>query len=131
MKKTVWLLALCLAFSAGLSRAQDDSYKGWNTDQLKAEIAKLKKQIADLQAKANLNSSDYSTNDSTVTDVNGVTKVDDFEKETPILGTSWWEGCDQNKMGTTISPDPYTRLKGGSPKSPGYCAGMKGAFGPQ
>lgn len=130
MRKTVWLLALCLALSVGLSRADDNSYQGWTTDQLKAEIAKLKKQIADLQAKANSSSSDYSTDNSMVSDANGVTKIDDFEKESPSLGTSWWEGCDQNKMGTTISPDPYTRLKGGSPKSPGYCAGMKGHLGP-
>jgi hypothetical protein len=130
MKKAGWLLVVALVFAAGLSWAEDDPYQGWNTGQLKAEIAKLKKQVAELQAKTDSNSPDYSSGDSTLPGLNGVTKVDDFEKETPSLGNSWWEGCDQNKMGTTIAPDPYTRLKGGSPLSHGYCAGMKGHLGP-
>ncbi len=130
MKKTFWMLVIGFAFTTGLLRAEDDAYKGWTPDQLKTEIVKLKKQISDLQAKIRSNSSDYSNNDSSVSETSEVIKVDDFEKETPALGTSWWEGCDQNKMGTTIAPDPYTRLKGGSPKSPGYCAGMKGHLGP-
>jgi hypothetical protein len=130
MKKARWLFVVVMMFMAGSLWAADDPYQGWNTDQLKAEIAKLKKQVDDLQAKSASNTSNYSTGDSTLSDVNGVTKVDDFEKETPSLGNAWWEGCDQNKMGTTIFPDPYTRLKGGSPQSPGYCAGMKGHLGP-
>jgi hypothetical protein len=57
-------------------------------------------------------------------------KVDDFESDHPSFGGGWWAGGDQNNMGTTVSPDPYERLKGGSPKSPGYCAGIKGHLGP-
>ena len=56
----------------------------------------------------------------------GTWKIDDFE--TP--DRNWWLGCDQNNMGTTVSPATYQRLEGGSPATPGYCAGFKGHLGP-
>jgi hypothetical protein len=130
VKNFRWVIALGFIFATTGVMADDDPYKGWTSDQFKTEINKLKKQINELQLKDGLTAPAYSAEDSTFTDANGVTKVDDFEKETPAFGNAWWEGCDQNKMGTTISPDPYTRIKGGSPKSPGYCAGMKGHLGP-
>ena len=45
------------------------------------------------------------------------------------LGWGWSCGSDQNNMGTTLEPDPYERLKGGSPLTSGYSAGLKGHLG--
>lgn len=58
-----------------------------------------------------------------------VLKVDDFESGSPAFGAGWFEGCDTNGV-TKLSPVPFATLPGGSPKSPGHCAGMKGHFGP-
>ncbi len=59
-----------------------------------------------------------------------VLKVDDFESGSPAFGGTWWEGCDANGV-TKLSPVPFAVLQGGSPLSPGHCAGMKGHMGPQ
>jgi len=94
-----------------------------------AEVIRLKKQVDELQKK--LKSADaMETPEPTPSGAAGVLKIDDFESDRPSFGGGWWEGGDQNDMGTTVIPDPYTRLKGGSPQSPGYCAGMKGHLGP-
>lgn len=58
-----------------------------------------------------------------------VLKIDDFETDQSTLGTVWWTGSDTNNLGTTLAPNPFVRSKGGSPKSPGYCAGIKGHLG--
>jgi peptidoglycan/xylan/chitin deacetylase (PgdA/CDA1 family) len=58
-----------------------------------------------------------------------ILKVDDFESATPAFGASWWTGCDTNGV-TKLSPVPFTVSQGGSPKSKGHCAGMKGILGP-
>ncbi len=58
-----------------------------------------------------------------------VLKVDDFESSSPAYGAAWWEGCDTNGV-TKLSPVPFATLAGGSPKSPGHCAGLKGRMAP-
>jgi peptidoglycan/xylan/chitin deacetylase (PgdA/CDA1 family) len=58
-----------------------------------------------------------------------VLKVDDFESGAPSFGGGWWEGCDTNGV-TKLSPMPFAALAGGSPRSPGHSAGMKGHLGP-
>lgn len=58
-----------------------------------------------------------------------VLKVDDFESDKPSFGNGWWTGCDQNNLGTTLQPQPFERLPGGSPTSKGFCAGIKGHMG--
>ncbi len=58
-----------------------------------------------------------------------VLKVDDFESGSPAYGGGWTEGCDSNGV-TKLSPTPFAPLPGGSPKTPGHCAGMKGHMGP-
>ena len=58
-----------------------------------------------------------------------VLKVDDFESASPSYGSGWWSGCDAAGV-TKLSPIPFAPLPGGSPKSPGHCAGMKGHIGP-
>jgi hypothetical protein len=60
---------------------------------------------------------------------NKVLKVDDFEADKPLFGNGWWTGCDQNNLGTTLNPQPFERLPGGSPQSKGFCAGIKGHMG--
>jgi hypothetical protein len=59
-----------------------------------------------------------------------VLKLDDFESSTPLYGSGWWTGCDTFGV-TKLEPMPFTTLAGGSPQSPGHCAGMKGHMGPQ
>jgi len=58
-----------------------------------------------------------------------VLKVDDFESSSPLFGAVWWEGCDANGV-TKLTPNSFAVLAGGSPQSPGHCAGMKGHMGP-
>jgi peptidoglycan/xylan/chitin deacetylase (PgdA/CDA1 family) len=58
-----------------------------------------------------------------------VLKVDDFEGGGGAFGGGWWEGCDGNGV-TKLSPVPFVTLPGGSPASPGHCAGMKGHLAP-
>ena len=58
-----------------------------------------------------------------------VLKVDDFESGSPSFGAGWFEGCDTNGV-TKLAPVPFATLTGGSPQSPGHCAGMKGHFAP-
>jgi peptidoglycan/xylan/chitin deacetylase (PgdA/CDA1 family) len=54
-----------------------------------------------------------------------VLKVDDFESFAPSFGAGWGEACDGYGK-TKLSPVPFSPLPGGSPLSPGHCAGMKG-----
>ncbi len=56
-------------------------------------------------------------------------KVDDFESGSPSTGTAWWTGCDNNHLGTSLSPIPFVPDMGGSPLSPGHCAHIWGRFG--
>ncbi len=56
-----------------------------------------------------------------------VLKLDDFEAGSPAFGAGWFEGCDTNGV-TKLAPVPFAPLTGGSPQSPGHCAGMKGHF---
>jgi len=58
-----------------------------------------------------------------------VLKVGDFESGPSDFSGSWWEGCDTNGV-TKLSPVPFVALLGGSPRSPGHCAGMKGHMAP-
>ena len=124
-----FLLALCLAFSAGLaaSGSEINVYATMDAKRLRgavelleAELAKIKSRLEVLEAmkpaaqgKAWL--------------------LDDFENEeawkTPG-GGGWWAGGDQHGMGTTVDPDPYQRQKGGCPDSPGYSGGIDGHLGP-
>jgi len=56
-------------------------------------------------------------------------KVDDFEGGPPATGTAWWTGCDNNHLGTSLSPIPFTVEKGGSSLSPAHCAHIWGHYG--
>jgi Complex I intermediate-associated protein 30 (CIA30) len=108
--------------------AAADPYQGWTKEQLKAEIVRLKELVAELRFKTAPDSGYGAGHSEAVTGT--AVPVDDFESDMPAMGGSWWEGCDQNDMGTTLIPNPFERLAGGSPLSPGFCAGMKGHLGP-
>ena len=58
-----------------------------------------------------------------------VLKLDDFESSSPAFGGAWFAGCDNFGV-TKLSPMPFAVLPGGSPQSPGHCAGMKGHMAP-
>jgi len=59
----------------------------------------------------------------------GVVRIDDFEGEGNIAGTSWFAGCDKNNLGTTLAPDPFVPETGGAPASPKKFARIHGHFG--
>jgi len=61
--------------------------------------------------------------------VGDVLKLDDFESTAPAYGASWWAGCDSNGA-TKLLSQPFAPIAGGSSKSPGHSAAMKGALGP-
>lgn len=102
-----------------------DPLQGWSVEELKAEVLRLRKQIVDMKRKRAGKVTASGPNAPA-----GSWLIDDFENETPTVGSSWWTGCDQNNMGTTVTPDPFERLVGGSPQTPGYCGGIKGHLGP-
>lgn len=105
----------------------DDSLQGWTNDQLKYEILRLRRENQELRNKLQGSLASLAKKDGKeVKYPEGTWVVDDFESE----DRNWWLGCDQNNMGTTVSPSAYQRLEGGSPVTPGYCAGFKGYLGP-
>jgi len=59
----------------------------------------------------------------------GIVRIDDFEGEGNIAGTSWFAGCDKNNLGTTLAPDPFVPETGGAPASPKKFARIHGHFG--
>jgi hypothetical protein len=42
---------------------------------------------------------------------------------------AWWAGCDNNNLGTTQNPSPFSMTQGGCPKSPKFCARIFGHMG--
>lgn len=112
----------------------EDPYAGWSEAQLKEEIRRLKEELRERKSSPRAGSgSEYRPSvEKAANDLpEGAWLVDDFEAPHPPSGAGgWWTGADQNDMGTTIEPDPYERLKGGSPATPGYCGGIRGFLGP-
>lgn len=120
---SLFFFATCLAVWA----QTDDSLQGWTEDQLKSEIFRLRRENQELRNKMQASLAPIVKKDGKeVKYPEGTLKIDDFETQ----DRTWWVGCDQNNMGTTVSPNPYQRLEGGSPVTPGYCAGLKGYLGP-
>ena len=121
------LSLLILTTVSAVWAQSDDSMQGWTTDQLKSEIFRLRRENQELRKRTQDSlASVVQKSGKEVKYPEGSFKIDDFETE----GRSWWLGCDQNNMGTTITPAAYQRLEGGSPATPGYCAGVKGYMGP-
>jgi len=109
----------------------EDSLMGWSNDQLKSEVYRLRRELQDLKKKLGMTDTVEIKSKGSVKVPKGSWKVDDFESQTPTSGIGWWTSfSDQNNMGTTILPASYERQPGGSPLSPGYCAGIRGHLGP-
>jgi hypothetical protein len=105
----------------------NDSLQGWTDDQLKSEIFRLRRENQELRNQLQTTLAPIVKKEGKeVKYPEGTFIVDNFETQ----DRNWWVGCDQNNMGTTVSPNPYQRLEGGSPATPGYCAGLKGYLGP-
>lgn len=133
MKRLKVLLAAF--FAAGLLWAEatppEGSVRGWTNDQLKAEIYRLRREVQDLREKLGYSDVVELKGKDTVKIPKDAWKVDDFETASPTSGIGWWSvAFDNNNMGTTLFPSPYQRQEKGSPLTPGYCAGIKGHFGP-
>ena len=128
-------LFLAVFFTATLLRAdsppQEGSLKGWSNDQLKAEVYRLRREIQDLREKLGMSDTVEIKSKNSVKIPKDSWRLDDFEGPSPASGIGGWSvEFDHNNMGTILLPNPYQRLEGGSPLSPGFCAGMKGHFGP-
>lgn len=124
MKK---LLALVLgAALLPLSvRAAEDPFAGWSDAQLKVKILQLQKENGELKAKLSAAPAAAAP----AAKAKGAMLLDDFEGTMAKNGQSWYVGCDDNKLGTVINPQPFVTEKGGSKDSPGHSARVKGHFG--
>jgi hypothetical protein len=157
MKATTLVLAGALLL-APMAALADDPYAGWTDQQLKVRAAQLTNQNAELagvttQAKVDTTAFDGQTSDQLKADVSKLQDanaalqkkgapaaaptvvpakadllLDNFEGST-VAGQSWWAGCDNNNLGTTLLPQPFVPETGGCPKSPGHSGRIHGHFG--
>lgn len=128
MKLIGLVLAGALALSPALAKAADDPFEGWSPAQLKVKVLQLQKENSELKAKlsaAPAAGAAVATAKAATADM----LLDDFEGDTAKNGQTWWAGCDDNKLGTTLSPNPWVAEKGGSKLSPGRSGRIKGHFG--
>lgn len=123
-KKLFRVFGVVLGFSAAVLWA-GESYTGWSLEDLKKEVRRLEKENRELRKccpKAAEENSEQLPE--------GAKIIDDFEDVFPKAGTSWWAGCDTNGMGTWVKPQPFARKRGGSPRTPRFCAALSGYLGP-
>lgn len=128
MKLTALAFALALGISS-LCLAADDPFQGWTPEQLKTKILQLQKQVDELKSTGNaaMGSAAPSSPLAAAKAASADLKVDDFEGEMASLGGQWWTGKD-DKMGSTIAPDPFVHEKGGA-DGKGYCGHIHGKLG--
>jgi hypothetical protein len=124
MKFLSLALAASLALAPALLKA-DDPFAGWSDAQLKTKILQLQKENADLKAKGGAAVAAPSAK------ATADLLLDDFEGATAKNGSAWWAGCDDNKLGTTLLPQPWAPEKGGSKDSPGHSGRIHGHYGSQ
>jgi hypothetical protein len=122
MKFIGMVLAGALALSPALAQAADDPFAGWSPAQLKVKILQLAKENAELKAKL----SGAPAAAAPAAKASADMLLDDFEGAVAKNGQSWWNGCDDNKLGTTLKPQPYAPADGG--KS-GKCNRISGHLG--
>ena len=123
---------LPLALAAGLALAPmllkaDDPFAGWSDAQLKTKILQLQRENAALKSKGGDAAAAPAAASSAKATANLL--LDDFEGATAKNGNAWWAGCDDNKLGTTLQPQPWAPSPGGSKDSPGHCGRIHGHFG--
>jgi hypothetical protein len=124
MKFLSLALAAALAVAPALLKA-DDPFAGWSEAQLKTKILQLQKEVAQLKAAPAAGATAAAPSAKATADM----LLDDFEGATAKNGSAWWAGCDDNKLGTTLEPQPWTPSAGGSKDSPGHCGRIHGHFG--
>lgn len=125
--KTLLSLALGLALLAPSARAAEDPFAGWSEAQLKVKILQLHKENTELKAK--LAAPSASSGQASVAKASKEMLLDDFEGDMAKNGKAWWGGCDENKLGTTLAPQPWVATKGGSKASPGKAGRISGTYG--
>jgi hypothetical protein len=124
MKFLSLALAASLALAPALMKA-DDAFAGWTEAQLKTKILQLQKENATLKA-ASAGSAQATAQASAKATADML--LDDFEGATAKNGNAWWAGCDDNKLGTTLLPQPWAPEKGGA-KGSGHSGRIHGNFG--
>jgi hypothetical protein len=123
MKKLLRLAAVgVLAGLPLLGRGADDPFAGWTEQQLKVKIMQLMKENKELKAKLAGAGAAAAAAPKATADL----LLDDFEGPVAKNGQSWWNGCDNGGLGTTLEPQPYAPSPGG--KS-GSCNRIHGHFG--
>ena len=124
MKKLVLGLVLALATAPVLLHAGDDPLAGWSEAQLKVKVLQLQKENVELKAK--LAGAAAVATAAPAAKASGALLIDDFEGPMAKNGTAWWNGCDDNKLGTTLEPQPYAASPGGVK---GLCNRIHGHMG--
>lgn len=128
-------LALAGIFAlATLAHADKDPFEGWTPQQLKVKVLQLQKENKELKDKLAAAPAPATTaaSASAPAAASAVTKdllLDNFEADLASNGQSWWSGCDTDKIGTTLDPQPFVAEKGGSPASPGRSGRIHGKLG--
>ena len=123
MKFLSLALAASLALAPALMKA-DDAFAGWTEAQLKTKILQLQKENADLKAKSGSAAAVAAPSAKATADM----LLDDFEGAVAKNGNGWWAGCDDNKLGTTLQPQPWAPEKGGA-KGSAHSGRIHGNFG--
>jgi hypothetical protein len=126
MKKLL-SLALGLALLVPAARAAADPLAGWSEAQLKVKVLQLMKENQELKAK--LGSPSTGSGQASAAKATKEMLLDDFEGDLARNGKAWWAGCDDNKLGTTLAPQPWAPSKGGSKASPGKAGRIHGTYG--
>lgn len=106
------VLAAAFLAAPGLAFSADDPLKGWTLDQLKTKVLQLKKENDELRAKL-ASGGGSSAAAAPAAKATADLLVDDFEGSTAKNGLAWWNGADDNKLGTTLSPATYAPAPGG------------------
>lgn len=118
-------LAFCLALLPLAAHAADDVLAGWTEAQLKVKVLQLQKENQELKAKLSAAPASAAPAAKAAKEM----LLDDFEGDVAKNGKAWWAGCDDNKLGTTLAPQPWVPAKGGSKSSPGRSGRISGFFG--
>jgi hypothetical protein len=124
MKFLGMVLAGALLAAPALVKA-DDPFAGWTDQQLKIKILQLQKENSDLKAQlANGGAAAAAPAPKASADL----LLDNFEGATASNGQSWWAGCDSDKLGTTLEPQPFVPSAGGANGS-AHSGRIHGHFG--
>ena len=112
--------------------ADKDPFEGWTVQQLKVKVLQLQKENKELKDKAAMAPAPAASTGAAASAPAAATAnrlLDDFEADMAKNGQTWWNGCDDGKLGTVLEPVPFAAAKGGSPASPGRSNRIHGKMG--